>query len=109
MLVGVASLGPSSFPASGTQAFYSRKRQNCINICNTVYVISQNISLTFAFCCTKLKNNMHLRGGFKEMSQEGFFPAFFLRFSQDKGGKKFVKEHGCLALGHSQSFIPQAV
>ena len=86
MLVGVASL-PSSFLASGTQAFYSRKRQNCINICNTVYVISQNISLTFAFCCTKLKNNMHLRGGFKEMSQEGFFPAFFCVFRKIKAGK----------------------
>ena len=81
MLVGVASL-PSSFPASGIQAFYSRKRQNCINICNTVYVISQNISLTFAFCCTKLKNNMHLRGGFKEMSQEVFFPRFFAFFAR---------------------------
>ena len=87
MLVRVASLGPSSFPASGTQAFYSRKRQNCINICNTAYVISQNISLTFASCCTKLKNNMHLRGGFKEMSQEGFFPAFFCVFRKIKAGK----------------------
>ena len=37
MLVGVASL-PSSFPPFGTQAFYIIKRQNGLNICNTVYL-----------------------------------------------------------------------
>ena len=36
MLVGVAFL-PLSFPPSGTQAFYIINRQNCVNICNTVY------------------------------------------------------------------------
>ena len=39
MLVGVAFL-PLSFPPSGTQAFYIIKRQNCLNICNTVYFVS---------------------------------------------------------------------
>ena len=36
MLVGVAFL-PPSFPPSRTQAFYIIKRQNCLNICNTVF------------------------------------------------------------------------
>ena len=34
MLVGEASL-----PPSGTWAFYIIKRQNCVNICNTVYIL----------------------------------------------------------------------
>ena len=38
MLVGVAFL-PPSFPPSGSQAFYIIKRQNCLNICNTVYLL----------------------------------------------------------------------
>ena len=37
MLVGVAFL-PPSFPPSRTQAFYIIKRQNCLNIYNTVYI-----------------------------------------------------------------------
>ena len=37
MLVGVAFL-PPSFPPSRTLAFYSRNRQNRVNICNTVYL-----------------------------------------------------------------------
>ena len=36
MIVGVASL-LSSFSSSGTYAIYIIKRQNCLNICNTVY------------------------------------------------------------------------
>ena len=46
MLVGVASL-PPSFPSSGTYAFYSRNRQNCVNIYNTVYLIAS--CSTFGF------------------------------------------------------------
>ena len=38
MLVGVAFL-PPSFSPSGTQAFYIIKRQNCLNICNTLYLL----------------------------------------------------------------------
>ena len=38
MLVGVAFL-PPSFPHSRTQAFYIIKRQNCVQFCNTVYMI----------------------------------------------------------------------
>ena len=41
MLVGVAFLLPSNRP-SGTQAFYIIKRQNCLNICNTVYLMNQS-------------------------------------------------------------------
>ena len=37
MLVGVAFL-PPSFPPSRTQAFYIIKWQNCLNICNRVYI-----------------------------------------------------------------------
>ena len=40
MLVGEAFL-PPSFPPSKTWAFYIIKRQNCVNICNTVYVLNQ--------------------------------------------------------------------
>ena len=36
MPAGVAFL-PPSFPPSRIQAFYIIKRQNCLNICNTVY------------------------------------------------------------------------
>ena len=45
MLVGVTSL-PPSFPPSRTQAFYIIKRQNCLNICNRVYVIK--VGLVFS-------------------------------------------------------------
>ena len=38
--MGVASL-PPSFPPSGTWAFYSRNRQNCVYFCNTVYVYTE--------------------------------------------------------------------
>ena len=37
MLVGVAPL-PSSFPHSGTLAFYFTNRPNSATICNTVYI-----------------------------------------------------------------------
>ena len=39
MLVGLAFL-PPSFPPSGTGAFYIIKRQNCLKICNTVYIFA---------------------------------------------------------------------
>ena len=40
MLAGVSFL-PASFPPSRTQAFYIIKRQNCLNICNTVQLMNQ--------------------------------------------------------------------
>ena len=50
MLVGVAFF-PSSFPPSRTWAFYIIKRQNCLNICNTVYlhIVSPDIQLHLKF------------------------------------------------------------
>ena len=43
MLVGVAFIPPSFLP-SRTQAFYIIKRQNCLNICNTVYISTSEVS-----------------------------------------------------------------
>ena len=50
MLVGVAFF-PFSFPPSGTWAFYIIKRQNCLNICNTVYlhIVIPDIQLHLKF------------------------------------------------------------
>ena len=61
MLVGVAFL-PPSFPPSGT--FYIIKRENCLNVCNTVYlIVSLKISTEQWFVGAKRVSSIKMSTG----------------------------------------------